>query len=219
MTFLRCPSRCLHCLTHFQARVEIVSANWFPSITTDILLFLSLPSHLLLCIPPLSLWDSLVLRLQSTATRGLKWSPCTPRWWSALRAPRPRWARPWKRPWGPSKTLCSRPSLVSRTESRDQVNSQLFVSFYNEEILNVTSWPTCFIHARTWTPSAVTWSDRRRTERRGRLGTRSLTFICIIICFSCELIMSLPRFIFHTQWLHSHVNDRDLKHLRCCLWV
>lgn len=78
----------------------------------------SLPSSLLL------FWYSLVYFLQWMATRGLRWSPCTPHWSSALRAHRLRWAQPWRRPWGPLKTLCSHPSPKSRTESPDQARSQ-----------------------------------------------------------------------------------------------
>lgn len=110
---------------------------------------------------------SFVYCLQWMATHGLKWLPCTPHWWSALHAPRLRWAQPWRRPWGPLKTLCSLPSPESRTESPDQAHSQLFV-FYDEEILNVSSRPTCFTSARTRTPREphLRWHEATHGEQR-----------------------------------------------------
>lgn len=42
---------------------------------------------------PLLFCHSFVFRLQWMTTRGLRWSACTPRWWSASRAPHLRWAR------------------------------------------------------------------------------------------------------------------------------
>lgn len=114
----------------------------------------SLPSSLLL------FWCSLVYFLQWMATRGLRWSPCTPHWSSALRAHRLRWAQPWRRPWVPLKTLCSHLSPKSRTESPDQARSQpgiFLFSFFgllskwrNPEGV-FSTWLMHFTSARMWT--------------------------------------------------------------------
>lgn len=122
MVFLKCPSAYLHYIALCSIKFLQAQGNSFA--LNKLLLWLfsihnsySLPSSLLF-------WYSLIYFLQWMATRGLRWSPCTPHWSSALHAHRLRWAQPWRRPWGPLKTLCSHPSPKSRTESPDQARSQ-----------------------------------------------------------------------------------------------
>lgn len=228
ITFLKCPSRCLHyiVLHSEQNSFPYACGNFIKEMISLIAFYhnslLPLPLLLLLCIVPLLFCLSFVYCLQWTATHGLKWLLCTPHWWSALHAPRLRWAPPWRRPWGHLKTLCSHPSPESRTESPDQAHSHLF--FYNEEILNVSSRTRaphkCADMNSTWVPS-LRWHEAtpRWTEVRGPLGPHRWPFIRIIVCFSCELITPLPPLHSHSDWLHSCVNYRDKKNLQCCLWV
>lgn len=186
------PSRCLDNQDCFHAHVGFLSDGrkgllWLPHSTIYIV-----------CLP----FCSFVFLLQWMTTRGLRWSACTPRWWSASRAPRLRWAPLWKRPWDPSKTSCSLPSLESRTERPEQVHSQPFLlvfffflnSTYNEEILNVSIQLMCFKRARTWT---LFEPHPRWHEATCRLPTsdphRGL-HSCIIVCFSCELNTTTPKF-------------------------
>lgn len=106
----------------------------------------------------------IVYCLQWTATHGLRWLPCTPRWSSASHVRRLKWARLWRRLWGLLKTLCSLPSPESKTESRDRACSQLFdlfffINIYNEEVLNVTPvLHKCTDTNSMWAPSTATWS-------------------------------------------------------------
>ena len=160
---------------------------------------------------PLLFCLSFVYCLQWTATRGPKWLPCTPHWWSALRAPRLRWAPPWRRPWGHLKTLCSHPSPESRTESPDQAHTHLF--FYNEEILNVSSRT-----ARTWTPREPHLRGDMK-QLRGLLGPRRWPFVRIIVCFSCELITPLPPSILIQTDCTLVLTTEIKKKMQCCLWV
>lgn len=159
----------------------------------------SLPSSLLL------FWYSLVYFLQWMATRGLRWSPYTPHWSSALRAHRLRWAQPWRRPWGPLKTLCSHPSPKSRTESPDQARSQpgiFLFSFFGllskwrnlEGVFSTRLDSTHALQKCTDVNSTVTWSNPRWTaiSRLPQTAPLTPTFMHIFICFSCELIMGQP---------------------------
>lgn len=105
---------------------------------------------------------------------------------------------------GPFKDFMQPPvSRVQNGESWSGSFSALcflfFLFFYNEEILNVSSRPTCFISAQTWTPREPPppiYSDMKqptvnRDPRPARTTSVTLTFIRIILCFSCELIAPL----------------------------
>lgn len=74
---------------------------------------------------------SLRVFLQWTAILGPRWSPCIQPSWSASHVPPRKWARLWRRPWAPLKTLCSRLCPESKMESPDWAGAELCFYQYN----------------------------------------------------------------------------------------
>lgn len=94
---------------------------------------------------------------------------------------------------GPFKDFMQPP--VSRVQNGESWPGSLSFVFYNEEILNVSSRPTCFTSARTRTPHEphLRWHEATHGKQgTARTTLMTPTFICIIVCFSCELITPLP---------------------------
>lgn len=114
---------------------------------------------------------------------------------------------------GPFKDFMQPP--VSRVQNGESWPGSLSaLCFYSEEILNVSSWPTCFTSARIWTPREphLQWHEAtHRDPRPARTTSMTPTFIRIIVCFSCELITPLCPLHSLPDWLHSCVNYRDWK--------
>lgn len=117
---------------------QLISSS-FPPVPPPLLLYIFFIFHAVVC------------SLQWMETRGVRWSPCIPRWSSASRAHHLRWALPWRRPWDPLKTSCSPLCPESRMESPDRIHSQLCF-FTMKKILNVSSWSSRYTRGHTWTP-------------------------------------------------------------------
>ena len=94
---------------------------------------------------------------------------------------------------GPFKDFMQPP--VSRVQNGESWPGWLWAPwsfFMMKKSLNVSSRPTCFKSARTWTPceTHLRWHEAPHSDDSSEV--RPPPFICIIVCFSCELIMPLP---------------------------
>lgn len=182
------------------------------------ILFLLLRLHLLpliflglLLLPSSSLFS--LDHTQWTATPGPRWSLCTRPWWSASRAPLLRWAQRWRRPWGPSKTLCSPPPPESRTESPDQLHLHPILFFFGLFFFSIYIKKICWMclldaHAvevqaqEVLRDSSTLWWDKRgsswcwRQARKVNADPRNASS-------TCSPTSSSPP---PAHWLHFLVN-------------